>query len=287
MADARRKPNLTPSLSGATTVCGIVLHPASHTRSPAMHNAAFAALGLDAVYLPFDVPPEHLGRAMDGARGLGLRQLAVSIPHKLAVMEHLDEVDETARRIGAVNTVTRTGHRLVGTNTDGLGAIRALEAEVELKGVRAVVLGAGGTARALVVALIARGARVVVLNRTPARATAVADELGADGAGPLSDLSGTPHELLVNTTSVGLGSDESPVESSAIASESIVMDAVYEPERTRLLRDAEQRGARTISGKWMLVYQAAEQLALWSGREAPIRVMAEAFDSRGGEKAEG
>ena len=281
MPDARPSPTATPSLSGATALCGIVLHPASHTRSPAMHNAAFAALGLDAVYLPFDVPPEYLGRAIDGARGLGLRQLAVSIPHKVAVMDHLDEVEETARRIGAVNTVTRTGSRLVGANTDWLGAIRALEREVDLKGVRAVVLGAGGTARALVHGLVERGARVVVLNRTPARAGAVADELGADGAGPLSDLSGTPHEVLVNATPVGLGRDESPVDPSAIAAESVVMDAVYEPERTRLLRDAEQRGARIISGKWMLVYQAAEQLALWTGQVAPIRVMAEAFDSGG------
>ncbi len=281
MSDARPSSAATPSLSGATALCGIVLHPASHTRSPAMHNAAFAALGLDAVYLPFDVPPQHLGRAIDGARALGMRQLAVSIPHKVAVMDHLDEVEETARRIGAVNTVTRTGRRLVGANTDWLGAMRALEREVDLKGVRAVVLGAGGTARALVHGLVERGARVVVLNRTPARAAVIADELGADGAGPLSDLSGTPHEVLVNTTTVGFGRDESPVEPSAIAAESVVMDAVYEPEKTRLLSDAEQRGARIISGKWMLVYQAAEQLALWTGREAPIRVMEEAFDSGG------
>ena len=281
MPDARPSSAATASHSGATALCGIVLHPASHTRSPAMHNAAFAALGLDAVYLPFDVPAEHLGRAIDGARALGLRQLAVSIPHKVAVMDHLDEVEETARRIGAVNTVTRIGRRLVGANTDWLGAMRALEREVDLKGVRAVVLGAGGTARALVHGLVERGARVVVLNRTPARAGVIADELGADGAGPLSDLSRTPHEVLVNTTTVGLGRDESPVEPSAIAAESVVMDAVYEPEKTRLLSDAEQRGARIISGKWMLVYQAAEQLALWTGREAPIRVMAEAFDSGG------
>ena len=272
-------------ISAKTALCGIVLHPAGHTRSPAMHNAAFAALGIDAVYLAFDVPPQRLGEAIAGARAFGVRQLAVSIPHKAAVMQHLDEVEATARRIGAVNTVTLRGERLAGANTDWLGGIRALEREIDLPGKRAVVLGAGGTARALVHGLIERGVRVVVLNRTVARAHALASELGAEAAGPLSDLARTPHDLLVNATAVGLRSDESPVEPSAIAAGSVVMDAVYEPERTRLLRDAESRGARPVSGKWMLVYQAAEQVALWTGRKAPVEAMADAFDRAGGGSA--
>ena len=237
-----------------------------------LHNRVFRLL----VAVSFVVLLSGCG-AMAGARALGVRQLAISIPHKRAVMEHLDEVDEVARRIGAVNTVTRTAERLVGANTDWLGAVRALEREVELKGARAVVLGAGGTARALVYGLVERGARVVVLNRTPKSAGALADELGAEGAGPLADLARTPHDVLVNTTSVGLGRDESPVEASAIAAGSVVMDAVYEPEVTRLLRDADARGARCLSGRWMLIHQAAEQLRIWTGREAPIEVMAEAF----------
>lgn len=264
-----------------TVLCGIVLHPAGHTRSPAMHNAAFRALHLDAVYLAFDVAPAGLGAAVAGARSLGLRQLAVSLPHKQAVMEHLDEVDETAQRIGAVNTVTRRDGRLVGANTDWIGAVRALERETALDGARAVVLGAGGSARAVVFGLLQRGARVTVLNRTPRRAEALAAQLGAQGAGALEELARTPHDVLVNTTSVGLRREATPVEAAAIRPGAVVMDAVYDPERTRLLRDAEARGARTVSGKWMLVYQAAEQLALWSGREAPLEVMAEAFDATG------
>ena len=262
-----------------TQLCGIVLHPAGHTRSPAMHNAAFRHLGLDAVYLAFDVEPAALAPAVAGARTLGLRQLAVSLPHKEAVMAHLDEIDPVARRIGAVNTVTLRDGRLQGSNTDWLGAVRALEAHASLDGARAVVLGAGGSARAVVFGLRERGARVTVLNRTPERAEALASDLGADASGPLSDLGRTPHDVLVNTTAVGLRSDDSPVEASAIARGAVVMDAVYDPERTRLLRDAEARGARVVSGKWMLVYQAAEQLTLWSGREAPIGVMADAFDA--------
>jgi shikimate dehydrogenase len=269
-------------ISAATALCGILLHPAGHTRSPAMHNAAFRALGLDAVYLAFDVVPAALSDALAGARALGIRQLAISLPHKEAVIAHLDAVDDTARRIGAVNTVTRAPDgALVGANTDWIGAVRALERERRLAGARAVVLGAGGAARAVVFGLLARGASVVVLNRTPERARALADALGAQGAGPLDDLRRTPFDVLVNATAVGLGRDESPVAAEALPPGALVMDTVYEPERTRLLRDAEARGARAIGGKWMLVHQAAEQLRLWTGREAPVDVMAEAFDAAG------
>ncbi|MEE9608373.1 MAG: shikimate dehydrogenase [Myxococcota bacterium] len=267
--------------AAGTALCGVVLHPAGHTRSPAMHNAAFAALGIDAVYLAFDVPPALLAEAIAGARAFGVRQLAVSIPHKRAVMDHLDEIDATARRIGAVNTVTLRDRRLVGANTDWLGVVRALERESELKGTRAVVLGAGGTARAAVYGLLERGARVAVLNRTVDRARALADELGAESAGGLADLGDTTHDVLVNTTSVGLREDASPVDAAAISAGAVVLDAVYEPERTRLLRDASSRGARAVEGKWMLVHQAAEQLRLWTGCEAPVEVMADAFDRAG------
>ncbi len=261
-----------------TQLCGIFLHPAGHTRSPAMHNAAFAALDIDAVYLAFDVPPARLGAAIAGARALGVRQLAISLPHKQAVMAHLDAVDDVARTIGAVNTVTRVDERLLGANTDWLGIARALGRETELAGRRAVVLGAGGTARAAVYALTRGGARVRVLNRTPERARALARELGAEGAGPLSALADEAHDVLVNTTSVGLASELSPVPAEALRPDSVVLDAVYDPLETRLLRDARARGARTVSGKWMLVEQALEQLRLWTGRAPDAAVLAEAFD---------
>ena len=274
-----RVPN--PTITARTQLCGIVLHPAGHTRSPAMHNAAFAALGVDAAYLAFDVRPENLAAAISGMRAIGIRQLAVSIPHKEAVMALLDEVDETARRIGAVNTVTRRDQKLVGSNTDWLGAVRAIERVVKPSETRAVVLGAGGAARAVVYGLRERGAKVTVLNRSPDRAKQLAEDLGAGTAGPISELAKTPHDILVNTTPVGLAGDESPVDPSWISSDAVVMDAVYDPPETRLLRDAASRGARTIPGKWMLVYQAAAQLQLWTGMDAPIERMAEAFDQAG------
>lgn len=262
-----------------TQLCGIVLHPAAHTRSPAMHNAAFAELGIDAAYFAFDVASHDLPAAIEGMRALDTRQFAVSIPHKEAVMALCDQVDETARKIGAVNTVTRHDDLLIGSNTDWIGGVRALERAGDLAGAHAVVLGAGGTARALTFGLLERGAEVVVLNRTITRAAKLADELGAQSTGPLSDLAKTPYDLLVNTTSVGLRSDLSPVEADWISPSAIVMDVVYDPPETRLLRDAKARGARTIGGKWMLVYQAAEQLRLWTGLDAPIDTMAAAFDA--------
>jgi len=265
-----------------TQLCGVLLHPAGHTRSPAMHNAAFAALDLDAVYLAFDVAPDALGAAIAGARGLGIRQLAISLPHKEAVIGHLDALDETARQIGAVNTVTRRGDAMVGSNTDWLGAVRAIERETPLAGRDVVVLGAGGAARAVVWGVRERGARVAVLNRTPERAAQLAGELGVERVGALDELADLPCDVLVNTTSVGLRTDASPIAADAIPAGAVVLDAVYDPPRTRLLRDAEARGARPIGGKWMLVYQAAEQLRAWSDREPPIDVMANAFDGAAG-----
>lgn len=269
-----------PAPGPRTALCGVILHPAGHTRSPAMHNAAFRAMGLDALYVAFDVPPARLAPAVQGARALGIRQLAVSLPHKEAVIPLCDVVEETARRIGAVNTLTATAEGLVGANTDWIGLVRALEREAPLEGRRAVVLGAGGTARAAVFGLRERGARVTVLNRTRARAEALAAELGAE-AGGLEELAGTAHDVLVNTTSVGLREDRSPVPASALRAGTVVFDAVYDPPRTRLLREAEARGARPVGGKWMLVEQAVEQVRLWTGRTPPAETMAEAFDAAG------
>ncbi len=266
-----------------TALCAIVLHPAGHTRSPAMHNAAFRAAKVDAVYVACDVEPARLADAISGARALGLRQLAVSLPHKVEVMSLVDEVSPVARAIGAANTVTRVEQRLVADNTDWIGAVRAIEVQggQPLEGTRSVVLGAGGAARAVVYGLRERGSVVTILNRTEATARTLASELGGEGAGPLSDLGDLEYDVLVNTTSVGLRSDESPVDAATLRPETLVMDAVYDPERTRLLRDAADRGARTLGGKWMLVHQAAEQFRIWTGQDPPVDAMSKAFDRAG------
>ena len=265
-----------------TAVCGIILHPAGHTRSPAMHSAAFAACGMDATYRAFDIPPSELAGAIDRMRRLEWRQLAVSLPHKQTVIEHVDYVSEVARTIGAVNTVTRRENgQLEGENTDWLGALLALRKEIEPQGRRAVILGAGGAARAVAYALVQEGADVWVLNRTESRAAELKHSLGTLGSGTLAELGDLNPEIIVNTTSVGLRSDASPVVPDALPNGCVVMDSVYEPERTRLLKDADARGCRPLGGKWMLVYQAAEQFRLWTNRVAPLSIMSQAFDEAG------
>jgi shikimate dehydrogenase len=271
--------------------CGIVLHPAGHTRSPAMHRAAYRTLGLEADYQAYDVPPEGLAEAVNEFRARGLRQFAVSIPHKESMLSLVDEVEPVAAAIGAINTVTRVDGRWVGTNTDWIGAIRALERVIPVGGQRAVVLGAGGAARALVYALRKRDCDVIVLNRTRARAHELVRDLGGTDGGGLETLGDWTPEILVNTTNVGLGQMTSPVSRDSLGKDMVVLDAVYSPERTQLLLDAEARSARTIGGKWMLVYQAIEQLRLWTrllenppGKQDFDRVtdiMAQAFDEAG------
>jgi shikimate dehydrogenase len=273
--------------NGSTIQCGIVLHPAGHTRSPAMHRAAYRALGIDADYKAYDVPPTELKAAVRRFRNEGLRQLSVSLPHKEVMLSLVDEVDPVARKIGAINTVTLVADRWVGTNTDWLGALQALERRGAVDGGRAVVLGAGGTARALVYGLCRRGCEVFVLNRTRSRAESLVEDLGAAAAGDLNELAALAPDIIVNTTTVGLNEMESPVTAAAIPKSAVVMDAVYAPERTQFLLDAETRGAQVVGGKWMLVYQAAEQLRLWTAQlENPpseeefgkvTGVMAEAF----------
>jgi shikimate dehydrogenase len=266
---------------GRDARCGILLHPAGHTRSPAMHNAAYQTMGIEASYEAFDIRPEELASAIDQAWHFNFRQLAISIPHKEAVMALLDEVDETAQQIGAVNTITRIHDKWVGTNTDWLGAVHALERLTELAGKRAVILGAGGTAKALCYGLLRGGAEVTVLNRTEERAAELVQSLGATKSGPLAALSAIPADIIVNTTSVGLGSDTSPVPDYNFSPEQVVMDAIYGSSNSRFLRDAQAAGAQTLQGKWMLIYQAMEQLKLWTGRDAPVEVMEAAFDSVG------
>ena len=278
-------------MSADSLECGIVLHPAGHTRSPAMHRAAYAALGLDATYTAHDVPPEDLKTRLSELRARGVKQLAVSIPHKESIMAFVDEVEPVCRAIGALNTITLDGDRWIGTNTDWLGGLRALERAKPVQGQRAVVLGAGGTGRALTYALRQRDCEVIVLNRTVERAQQLVDELGATEAGPLERLAELAPDILINTTSVGLNEMRSPIDARDLRPGMAVLDAVYSPEKTQLLLDAEAAGATPIGGKWMLVYQAIEQLRRWTALlpdppseealDEVTAVMAQAFDEAG------
>ena len=255
-------------------------HPLAHTKSPMIHGAFARDTGQDLSYEAIEAPVGGFAAAVDAFRARGGRGINVTQPFKVDAFEYATELCARAKAAGAVNCMKVEGARAIAENFDGVGLVNDIERNLgfALAGKRVLMMGAGGAARGVVFGLLQRGARVTVLNRTPARAATLARELGAHGSGDLGAIGKARFDVLVNTTSAGLRSDESPVPAAAIPADALVMDAVYEPERTRLLRDAEACGARTIGGKWMLVLQAAEQFRLWTGREAPVDVMATAFD---------
>ncbi|MEN8258811.1 MAG: shikimate dehydrogenase [Thermodesulfobacteriota bacterium] len=259
-------------INGATTVHGIMGNPVSHSLSPAMHNAAFAALGANGVYVPF--PVEDVAGAMTGFKALGVRGISVTIPHKQAVIEYLDDIDPLAEKIGAVNTLVLNDGRVKGYNTDWLGANRALEDEMTLSGASVLLLGAGGSARAIGFGLLEAGAQVTIASRTPQPGQALAKVLDCPWH-PLLDIPQLKADAVVNATSVGMGkmADMSLVSRDKVADFPVVMDIVYAPLETRLLKEATKARCRTIDGLKMLLYQGVAQFELWTGEPAPLAVM--------------
>ncbi|MBI5143096.1 MAG: shikimate dehydrogenase [Nitrospirae bacterium] len=272
-------------ISGTTVITGIFGHPVSHTLSPAMHNAAFDALGLNWRYLPFHVTPERLGEAVAGIRALGLRGVNVTVPHKEAVMPFLDRIDDEAGRIGAVNTIVNDDGVLTGYNTDGLGFVQSLkELGVTVGGRRIIMLGAGGAARSVAFALLASGAASIhIINRTVSRASSLADELNrtkqaVTAAGEAGSLSG--FDIMVNTTSLGLHAEDAlPVDPAHIHNKLVVCDLIYNPAETPLLAAARKHGAKTVNGLGMLLWQGAVAFRLWTGAEPPVDAMRRALEA--------
>jgi len=264
------------AINGKTVLYGIIGNPVSHSLSPAMHNAALAASGMDAVYLPF--PALEIEAAVTGIRGLGVQGVSVTIPHKETVMDLLDSIDPVAGKIGAVNTIINKSGILTGLNTDWLGATRALEEAIDLNGAKAVILGAGGSARAIGFGLLERGANFVLCSRTESRGRALADELGCSWIS-LDDTEQLSGDILINATSVGMVPHikNIPVPEGIVSHFQVVMDIVYAPMKTRLLREAEANGCIVINGLEMLLYQGVAQFELWTGKTAPVSVMREAL----------
>ena len=274
-------------VSGKTRICGLIGDPVEHSMSPAMQNAAFRELGLDYIYVPFRVKSTELGQAIAGMRALNIRGLNVTVPHKVAVVQFLDKLDPLAEKIGAVNTIVNDDGVLTGYNTDATGFLQALlEREIEPAGKRAVILGAGGAARAIAFILAERGATLLILNRAleldwaeelAQRLSATfnkkvkALELNRENLMPALDKA----DILVNATSVGMSpkADETPLPAGLLRPGLIVYDIVYNPVKTRLLREAEAVGASTISGVDMLVWQGALAFEKWTGRKAPVELM--------------
>ena len=263
-------------------VFGLLGNPVGHSLSPPMHEAAYAELGMDARYVTFEPDRGTVGAAVHGADALGFSGLNVTIPFKQDVLGYVDP-DDLATRIGAVNTIDFSSDPPSGHNTDAGGVLRALaHHDVSVAEREAVVVGAGGAGRAVAFALADAGASVDVANRTAERAHALAADVpGATGHG-LDDLAGLVAEadLLVNATSVGMEEDRSPVPTEALHADLAVLDAVYRPVETRLLREAAERGATTVDGAWMLLYQGVEAFERWTGRDAPVDAMNAALRER-------
>jgi len=255
-----------------TSLFGLIGNPVTHSLSPVMHNQAFAAAGYNGAYLAFRVTDP--AAAIKGIRALNLKGVSVTLPHKVAVMEYLDEVDETAARIGAVNTIVNNQGRLIGYNTDCPGALQALRTRTSIKDKSVALIGAGGAARAIGFGLMAAGGRVTILNRTRVAGERLAMDLQAEFV-PLNNWQPNRYEILINTTSVGMHpeTDETPIAKKGLLKEMVVMDIVYNPIKTRLLKEAEAKKCRIITGVAMFVFQGAHQFDLWTGQKAPVDVM--------------
>lgn len=274
-------------IKGSTNVVGLIGHPVEHSFSPPMHNAAFKALKMDYAYTAFDVDPNDLGKAIEGAQALNIKGFNVTIPHKIEVMKYLAEIDEVAGLIGAVNTIDFKN--LKGYNTDGIGAIKAIEEVTSVKNKNVVVAGAGGASRAISFYLAKYAVdNLVILNRNVEKADLLAsdisdsdliDSVKSDSISKINDYVDDA-DILINTTPVGMhpNVNVSPIVSNeAMHKDLVVFDAVYNPNETVLIKEALKAGAKPVYGIKMLLYQGAESFEIWTGKKAPIDVMEDAL----------
>ncbi|NNV05474.1 shikimate dehydrogenase [Geobacillus sp. C56-T2] len=263
-------------------VYGLLGFPVEHSLSPLMHNDAFACLGIPARYHLFPVKPGQVGAAIAGVRALGIAGVNVTIPHKMAVMPFLDEIDDHARRIGAVNTIVNRDGRLVGYNTDGPGYVRALEEELDVSfaGKRILVIGAGGGARGIYFSLLSTAAaRIDMANRTIEKAAQLVGE-GKDDRSAFFSLAEAEkrlaeYDIVINTTAAGMHpqEEEQPLSLERLRPGTIVSDIIYNPLETKWLKEAKARGARTQNGIGMLVYQGALAFEKWTGQWPDVKRM--------------
>ena len=274
-------------IKGSTNIVGLIGHPVEHSFSPPMHNAAFDALNMDYAYVAFDVNPNDLKSAIEGAESLNIKGFNVTIPHKVDVMQYLDELDEVARLIGAVNTIDFKN--LKGYNTDGIGAVKAIEEVTSIKNKNVVVAGAGGASRAISFYIAKYGAEsLTILNRNEVKAESLASDVSDSGligevASDSINAIGNYMEgadVLIDTTPLGMHpniKDEPIVKADKMDEDLVVFDAVYNPNETVLLKEAIKANAKPVYGIKMLLYQGAESFKIWTGKTAPVDVMEKAL----------
>jgi shikimate dehydrogenase len=256
----------------APALYAVIGNPVSHSLSPVMHNSAFSAIGFNGMYFPLELDDIQL--AMSGLKSLNIKGASITIPHKTAVIDFLDNLDDGAARIKAVNTIVNIDGRLVGYNTDCTGAMRALSGKTEINDKDVAIIGAGGAARAIGFGIKNEGGRITILNRSTQKGEQLSKELDA-GFVPLSEVKKLNCEILINTTAVGMTPhvDEMCLPKAVLEKGMVVMDIVYTPLKTKLLQEAEKRGCPCIDGLSMFVYQGAEQFTLWTGQKAPVDIM--------------
>jgi len=273
-------------IQGTTQIYGVIGDPISHSLSPSLHNPAFAALGIDAVYVTFRVSPSSLEDALRGLLALNVQGINVTVPHKSEVFQYVDEVTDTARKIGAVNTLRNDSGHWIGENTDVTGFIRSLEPlGLSLPGSSVGMLGAGGAAKGVAVGLLEAGvSRLFISNRSYDRATVLAELLKASfgqqsvSAVSLEELEKKELNLLVNTTTVGSDVHSSPAKLDRFDKLGAVTDIIYRPSRTPLLLEAEKLGLPNLNGGGMLLYQGISAFSFWTRRTAPEIIMRKALD---------
>ncbi len=256
----------------ALPVYAVFGDPVGHSLSPVMHNSALTHTGLDGIYLAFRVI--DIAAAVSGVRGLEIRGASITIPHKVSVMKYLDAVDTLAQEIGAVNTIVNRKGILHGYNSDCPGAVKALLEKTPIKGKQAAIVGAGGGARAIGFGIKREGGRVTIINRSPQNGEKLADDLGCEFK-LLAEVKNLPYDIVINATPAGMipHDDCTPLKPELLEAGTVVMDTVYNPLKTRFIKDAEKAGCHAIDGVSMLVHQGAVQFELWTGQNAPVDVM--------------
>jgi shikimate dehydrogenase len=262
-------------IDAQTELYGVIGNPVHHSLSPMIHNGAFERLGWNAVYLAFEV--NNVEEALRGIRGLGVRGVSVTIPFKTEVIPFLDKVERLAKKIGAVNTIVNRSGKLIGYNTDCNGALEALEERMDLRGKKVVLLGAGGAARGIGFGLREREYPLIVVNRSKEKGRSLCKELGCDYL-PISSLArmkagGLEADIIINATSLGMypRHRETPIPKKLLKEGMMVMDIVYQPLQTKLLREAKEKGCVTVDGLEMLIRQGMAQFEIWTGRRLEIK----------------
>lgn len=264
-----------------TKIYGIVGHPVEHSLSPTMHNAAYKAEGIDAEYKLFDINPdnpEDLANFCYESDLNGIAGFSVTMPYKEVIMDYLDHMDVLAKEATSVNTVKNEDSNLNGFNTDAIGAIKALQEVAKVNGKKALVLGAGGAARAIIYALREFGAEVFIFNRTMQKAIALAKKFEVDVI-EFRDIKEAGFDIVVNSTPIGMFPqiEQSLLTADQIKEGSVVMDIITHPQETQLLKEAKKAKAKTVSGERMLLHQAASQFEIWFDKPAPFEVMEQAL----------